>query len=319
MKIYNSYKDIEFLDQEKILVNTGSEKNLLELSRKDSDIKSVYKDLLANDYILYLHKNSVSRFCKREFTYKLFTEEHKLNRYKNILYKLNPPSGRKINNKVSKKLLVIFARMPSNKMYDNAKIPVRMFPPTFDNIERSLVKNVHIMRIMDLNVSHGSFYVNTTNNPLYEHEIQEAIKEVMDNLGVLKENVVFYGFSRGGSGALYHGAMSDYKVLAVDPLLNIGGNMFMNDKRFLKGLRDEDVTPKVNNYLAQSNKQEKFVICCKNVKLYYEQIMKIDNNYIKRIDLEDDNISIHSDVSPNSVPEQLMILNYLLGGEKLFQ
>ncbi|MEB8209448.1 XcbB/CpsF family capsular polysaccharide biosynthesis protein [Staphylococcus succinus] len=314
---YNLYEDIDFNGQEKIFIDTNDDKNMLEIARKDSAVKDKYKELLKNDYILYLHKNSVSRFCKREHTYKLFSEDHKFKKYKHILYRLNEPAGRKINDKVPKKLLVIFARMPSNDMYDDAKIPNRMFPPTFNNIERSLIKNVYIMRIMDLNVSHGSFYVNTINNNTYEKDIQDAIKNVMKSLSIVKDNVVFYGFSRGGSGALYHGALSDFKTLAVDPLLNIGDKLFMNDRRFLKGLRTEDVLPKINRFLAQAHNQEKFVICCENVKLYYEQVIRLDKKNINLIKLEDDNIVTHSDVSPNSVPEQLLILNYLLGGKHL--
>ncbi|MGW8028567.1 accessory Sec system protein Asp2 [Staphylococcus xylosus] len=319
MKIYNSYKDIEFLNQEKILVNTGSEKNLLELSRKDSDIKSVYKDLLANDYILYLHKNSVSRFCKREFTYKLFTEEHKLNKYKNIMYKLETPDGRKINHKTPSKLIVIFAKMPAAKPYDSAKIPHRMLPPFFGDLERSLLKNVYIMRIMDLNVSHGSHYINTTNYPEYEEEIRESIENVINDLKIEKDDVTFYGVSRGGAGAIYHGAKLDYKTLAVDPIVNIGGELYGNDRRLLKGLRKEDLVPDINNNIELSNHYQKFVICSENVPLYYKQALRLNHELIKVINLKDDNIKTHPDVSPNSVPEQLMILNYLLGGEKLFQ
>ncbi|WP_325881017.1 accessory Sec system protein Asp2 [Mammaliicoccus sciuri] len=102
-------------------------------------------------------------------------------------------------------------------------IPNRMFPKFFDGIERSLVKNVYTLRIMDLNVSHGSHYLSTTNYPEYEEEIQSTILKVMEELNIDKEHVVLYGGSKGGAGAIYHGTALDMNTLAVDPIVNIGG------------------------------------------------------------------------------------------------
>ncbi|MEX5913733.1 accessory Sec system protein Asp2 [Staphylococcus ureilyticus] len=92
-------------------------------------------------------------------------------------------------------------------------------------MERSLVKNVYTMRIMDLNVSHGSHYISTSNFPDYEKNIQLSILNLIEKLNIKKENVVLYGGSKGGTGALYHGAALDLKTLAVDPIVNIGGDL----------------------------------------------------------------------------------------------
>ncbi|MDK9866990.1 MULTISPECIES: accessory Sec system protein Asp2 [Staphylococcus] len=319
MSVFNLYEDINFLGQEKIFVNTSSDKNVLEISRKDSDVKQMYKELLKNDYLLYLHKDSISRFCKREYAYKLFTKEHNFNKYKSVLYKINEPSGRKINPKTVKKLIVIFAKMPGAKLYDSAKLPHRMLPSFFEDLDRSLLKNVHTMRIMDTNVSHGSHYINTLNYPSYEKELKGAIEKVVKELGVQKENVVFYGVSRGGAGAIYHGTKLDYKTLAVDPIVNIGGELYGNDRQLLKGLRKEDLVPDINTFVKKSNSFSKVAICSENVPLYYNEATRLNEHLIKLINLKDDNIKSHPDVSPNSVPEQLMILNYLLGGEKILK
>ena len=87
-----------------------------------------------------------------------------------------------------------FAKMPGAQQYDSLKSHIEMLPPFFDDLERSLVKNVYTMRIMDLNVSHGSHYINTTNYPDYEQEIQESIENVRKNLEIEKEDVVFWCF-----------------------------------------------------------------------------------------------------------------------------
>ncbi|WP_239745290.1 accessory Sec system protein Asp2 [Mammaliicoccus sp. F-M27] len=313
MKVFNLNDDIKYENQERILVKTGSDKNLLQLARKDSGLKIKYKELLANDYILYFHDKEISRFCKREHVNKLF-DGLNLEQYKNIFYRLSMPQGRKVNNKVEKKLIVIFAKMPGANQYDSPKIPHRMLPPFFDDLERSLVKNVYTMRIMDLNVSHGSHYINTVNYPDYEQEIQESIENVRNYLDIDKKNVVFYGVSRGGAGAIVHGTSMDYKTLAVDPILNIGDKLEANDRRLLKGLRKEDLVPMVNENLSESNKFQKVIICSENVKLYYEQSMRIDKDKAKVINMKDDKITSHPEVSPNTVPEQLMILNNLLSG-----
>nr|ATZ72046.1 hypothetical protein [Mammaliicoccus lentus] len=317
MEIFNLNEKIKFEDQERIFINTNSEKNLLELSRKNEELKEKYKELLKNDYILYLHKDMISKFCKREKVNKLFTKEHNFQQHKDVFYRLKAPQGRKVNDKVAKKLLVIFAKMPGAEQYDSAKIPHRMLPPFFEDIERSLSKNVYIMRIMDLNVSHGSHYINTINYPSYENDLQDAIKSVTEELEIDKKNVVFYGVSRGGAGAIYHGTALDYKTLAVDPIINIGGKLYANDRRILKDLRKEDLVPDINKNVTKSNNFKKVVICSENVEIYYEQALRIDSKKIRVLNMPDDKITSHPQVSPNTVPEQLMVLNNLLTDIKI--
>ncbi|MFV5938111.1 accessory Sec system protein Asp2 [Mammaliicoccus sciuri] len=317
MEIFKLNEEIKFNGQERIFIDTNSEKNILEIARKNNNIKNKYKELLRNDYVLSLHKDNISHFCKRNKVYKLFTKAHRFNQYKDVLYRLNEPSGRKINEKATKKLLVIFAKMPGAEQYDSAKIPHRMIPPFFEDIERSLAKNVYTMRIMDLNVSHGSHYINTVNYSNYENEIQEAIIHVQEKLGIEQKNVILYGVSRGGAGAIYHGSDMDYKTLAVDPIINIGGKLYGNDRRILKDLRKEDLVPDINNNLEKSNKFQKVIICSENVEAYYEQSLRLNSDKVNIINMKDDMITAHPKVSPNTVPEQLMILNMLLSDFKV--
>ena len=124
--------------------------------------------------------------------------------------------------------------------------------------------------------------------------------------------MVLYGGSKGGTGALYHGSALDFKTVAVDPIVNIGGNLAQNDRRFMKGLRKEDLVPTIEHYLKQSNHAKKHVICCDNVKYYFDETNRIDSKLINTINLDDDMIVNHPDVSRNSVPEQLMLLNEML-------
>lgn len=308
------YKDRPKLIQSKLVeVITESDLNLIRVARKDKQAYRLYKELLKNDYVLYKHENGISKLYKRKYVNELFKRKD-LIRFKDVYYTLDYPKDRKINEYIPKKLLVIFTCMPPQKDYDSYLMPKRMFTKFFDGIERNLVKNVYTMRIMDLNVSHGSHYINTINYNTFEDEIQNAIIKVKNELNIDDENIVFYGVSKGGTGALYHGSSMDIKTLAVDPILNIGGPLEDNDRRFLKDLRTEDLVPYINNHLNLSNNQVKYLICSERVPLYFQQDQRIEQDKIKLYNKIDDFITSHPEVSRNTVPEQIMILNILLGG-----
>lgn len=308
------YKDRPKLIQSKLVeVITESDLNLIRIARKDKQAYRLYKELLKNDYVLYKHENGISKLYKRKYVNELFKRKD-LIRFKDVYYTLDYPKDRKINEYIPKKLLVIFTCMPPQKDYDSYLMPKRMFTKFFDGIERNLVKNVYTMRIMDLNVSHGSHYINTINYNTFEDEIQNAIIKVKNELNIDDENIIFYGVSKGGTGALYHGSSMDIKTLAVDPILNIGGPLEDNDRRFLKDLRTEDLVPNINNHLNLSNNQVKYLICSERVPLYFEQDQRIEQDKIKLYNKIDDFITSHPEVSRNTVPEQIMILNILLGG-----
>lgn len=308
------YKDRPILIQSKLVeVITDSDLNIIRMARKDKQAYHLYKELLKNDYVLYKHVDGVSKLYKRKYINELFVRKD-LIKFKDVYYTLDFPKDRKVNEDIPKKLLVIFTCMPSQKDYDSYLIPKRMFTKFFDGIERNLVKNVYTMRIMDLNVSHGSHYINTINYNTFEDEIQNAILNVKKELNIDDDNIIFYGVSKGGTGALYHGSSMDIKTLAVDPILNIGGPLEDNDRRFLKDLRTEDLVPNINNHLNLSNNQVKYLICSERVPLYFEQDQRIEQDKIKLYNKIDDFITSHPEVSRNTVPEQIMILNILLGG-----
>lgn len=107
MSIYDKYNVYHLEDEitsfysDRILVKTNSKSNLLELSRKNQNIKMKYKKLLANDFVLYFHKDGISRFIKRTLANNVLDK----NKYINddgIFYSLHEPFGRKINEKTEK-------------------------------------------------------------------------------------------------------------------------------------------------------------------------------------------------------------------------
>ena len=74
-------------------------------------------------------------------------------------------------------------------------------------------------------------------------------------------------------------------------------------------MRKDDLVPQINQHLDDGNEYTKFVICSENVELYYKQTDRIDASKIYKINLADKHITSHPEVSRNSVPEQLTILN----------
>ncbi|PTI72643.1 hypothetical protein BU064_14320, partial [Staphylococcus succinus] len=72
----------------------------------------------------------------------------------------------------------------------------------------------------------------------------------------------------------------------------------------------------INNNLSKKNNFIKHVICSEKVPLYYNETSRIDEKNINKINVKDKMITSHPEVSRNTVPEQLMILNFLLGGHK---
>ncbi|CAO1610337.1 protein of unknown function [Brochothrix thermosphacta] len=88
----------------------------------------------------------------------------------------------------------------------------------------------------------------------------------------------------------------------------------MSDMHFIKGLRTEDLTTKINQYLQlhKDNKQ-KHIICCPAVKFNYNKVQELMGigSDINVIELEDESIRNHADISKNCIPEQLVIMNSL--------
>lgn len=308
MKIYELTDVLPSNEPKKILVHTG-ENNLITLARTNETAYKMYKELLRRDYVLYFFDQGISKFQKRKYVNDLWVKQD-LEQHNGVYYTVSHPSKNQCNKLKSNRLLVIFSAMPNLSKNDHYKIRERMFPQSLADIDKNIVKNVHIMRIMDLNVSHGSHYVKTTNYPEMENDIQLAIQKVAKELNVSDEDIVLYGVSKGGTGAMLHGSALDYKTISVDPIINLS---YFNegDHHFLKDFREVDLSERLNDNL-QVNKRKKYIICSPTIAFNYENIKKISqHDAVKTIELLDDNIKTESEISTNSIPLQLMVINNL--------
>lgn len=309
-----------YLNDEQVILGTkivevvlDSDENIIKLSRKSKNAYNLYKDLLKKDYIFYYHNNGISKLYKRKNINDLWRRKD-LYQEGDHFYTLNTPNDRKENKNINeKKLLVIFNCMPGSEHYDSYNISNRLFPNFFNGIERNLIKNVYTLRPMDLNCSHGSHYVNTINNNTMEKDIINMIYKVKSELEIEDKNIVLYGVSKGGTGSLYYGSKLDLKCLAVDPIISLE-EYNKNDTHFLKDMRKVNLVSDINNNLYKKSNCEKHIIGSENVPFNYSKIKEIEGSNVIKYNKLDNHIQTHPDVSKNTVPEQLMILNILLGG-----
>ncbi|MGU3342036.1 hypothetical protein ACLBV9_00095 [Staphylococcus succinus] len=95
-KVYKLNEQINFEDQKRILIDTGDQENYIQKARKSAAIHQQYKDLLKQDYILYFHQKTISKFYKREYVEELFQRKD-LIKFNHLFYTLDAPEGRKVN------------------------------------------------------------------------------------------------------------------------------------------------------------------------------------------------------------------------------
>lgn len=307
-------------NKDRMVIYTNTTLSLLKLARKGGEIYQKYIDILAHDYTLISHKSGYSIFMKREKYKPEAVENYKhLKRYKGLIYTLTPPQPKHTSSSLPNRLLVLFSHMNGGGGYDSNNAVSRMFVQFFNDIQRSLVKNVFVLRIADLNLSHGSYFVNTQNYPTYEEEIQELIRNTCNQFNINSDNVVLYGGSKGGTGALLHAAIGNYNAVVGDPIIN-ASKYNEKDWHFIKNFREADLTDRIVA-LAKNNTNKMYVFASKAQFFNYNTSMKFVsklNGLAHLVDLSDDNkIISHPHITSQSVPEQITLMNLLFDGNKI--
>lgn len=282
---------------EKLLSGAGNRPGLVNVLNK----------LAGEDYILYRGTMKAAWFIKR----RLY-DSRQLKRYKDVFYQLDIP-GTKRTTKKENKLVVFFLSLPPVEGLISNDPQDRSFTEMFLSIQRSLVKDTFVLRIADLNLVRGSFYVNSANFQDYEEQIQSLIRSVMSDNDIKLDNVVTYGVSRGGVGALVHGACLNSRIVAVDPIVNDEYYVkYKQDVHYVGQNREMDLTGKVESYLKNSTASG-VIISNHFVKNNWEYLKNLNlDNKLKLIDVNDETVTEHPVLSRNTVPEQLMYLNQLL-------
>jgi len=238
--------------------------------------------------------------------------------YDEIHYTLEPP--KESYPWLPNKLLISFPGLAFNSTVARQRM-ISGFG-TFDSLSDSIAKNTYILRIADTNLISGSYYFNTNNFPDYEEKLQNLVKKISADLKVSNENIVFYGGSRGGTGALYHGLLGGYKALAVDPIINRLSLVEEHDFQFMFDFIPESFTDKYDKAIKnfKGPKENIKILCSSNVPATFQ--------YIENWNVQNDKVqfqNLHLNISSNvsdaqkhlalirkTVPLQLSIINQFL-------
>jgi hypothetical protein len=175
----------------------NSKRDLMKIALTDDRVKRLLLKLTNLGYSLYYHADGESRFIRhdrlRHHWPAVKSGAIKVSR-EGIFYTVEePPSGH------IEKLVVVFSPVSSR-----ARL-IRYFRPSFGTLQKYLAPHTAVLRVADMGGVKGAFYLDTTALPANSLNIHRLIDEVATRSGLLRSDVVIYGASKGGTGALYHG------------------------------------------------------------------------------------------------------------------
>lgn len=305
-----------FVEVNKIKITiSNSSDNILQFSRNDKSARLVLEFLVAHDYTLVDFKENYNIFIQRKSLSKYLPENIlglKIREKEGVFYTFEPKIKKDTN--APERLIIIFSSMPGSNEYYSSKFEERSFVKHFPTIQKLLVPNTNVLRIVDSNLIYGSHYINSNNFSNYEDVIQNIIKAISKELNVINDDVVLYGTSKGGTGALVHSLMGNYKSVTVDPIIDATEyNENMNNIHYIKGNREQSLVKKINS-LTQNDPGKNIVIRSPQVKFNYNVTKDVLNNAIRFYDQRNSNIESHAQIGRNTVSEILMFLNAQLLG-----
>jgi len=293
----------------------GMQENIISLSRKDKVLKSKLVLLANENYFLYVLREGISSFVHKSTLANLWqpiiNNEYLIDR-NGLVYQYSPAK-----QGFNKKLLVVFSQIPPDP---HSSSLVRYFPKSFSSIDKYIGDNVSILRIADIGGICGSFYLNTIGLPENENNIQSLISEICNEYHIDIESVVLYGASKGATGALYHGLIGNYKIIAVDPVLDDEHYINkLNDFHMVEGIFPEDKKGKFSRLFETIRRDEMPEI--KIITSESSEQYNVINNMLKGISENililsslNDNIKSHPDVAPNSIHAITTLINMTLIG-----
>lgn len=301
----NQLSSPESYHQDVILLDVPKSGKDLRIFRNNSTAKQVLREFAHADYTVDGRVGKAFRLITRK---RLGKRNHQ--KYKDVHFRVIPPKDEFEYG--DHRLLVRFLSFgPSYRSLSNFVFN-RNFFRDFSTLKDSVVKNTYILEIGDVNLINGSFYANTPNFPEFESQIQELIEKFRKLYQVKRINVVMYGASRGGMGALLHGAIGDYKFLAADPVFNEKAYLTTGDPHFLKGNRISDFTSRISKLLnLYSNKDNGIVLGSSNIGITFSNHMRLPLGSITLLDYEV-NVFDHTLFNVKTVPIQLSFVNHLL-------
>lgn len=298
------------------LGSTDDEKlnyNLYTLARKNTNVKNLVIELCNHGFVIVSHKNGISRFVRITngndlLPYMKGYEYTELAAHGRMIYSLESPATMS-----AKRMLVVFSSVADNPYATN--LAKRNFFKNFSSISKYMPPDTCILRLSDIGGVVGSFYLNNNYDSNIEAATQEVILKVSSMLGISKENIVFYGVSKGGTGSLYHGVMGGYKVVAVDPIVaDDHHEQTHNDSHFTIGTFPKRKLEKFTELLNTSEVTNAPCIITSSgspIFKYINELSKVTALYERAsiYDYQHKHITDHPKVGPNSVNLLTTLLN----------
>lgn len=305
-----------FVDVDKVkLTVSNSNENILQFSRKNESARLVLEFLVSHDYTLVNFENDYNIFIQRKLLSKYLPENIlglKLREREGVFYTFEPKI--KKDNNAPERLIIIFSSMPGPNEYYSSKFEERSFVKHFPTIQKLLVPNTNVLRIMDSNLLYGSHYINSSNFNNYEDIVQHIIASISKKFNISNNNIILYGTSKGGTGALIHSLIGNYKSVTVDPIIDATEyNENMHNIHYIKGNREQSLITKINS-LTQNDPGKNILIRSPQVKFNFNVTKNILNDSICFYDQQNSNIDNHTQIGKNTVSEILMFLNAQLLG-----
>lgn len=200
----------------------------------------------------------------------------------------------------------------------NASLSRRMFFKNYSSIAKYIPKDAYILRIADLGGVLGSFYLNSNADPNFENKVQNIIRKIQMEKGINDTHTVFYGTSKGGTGALYHGLKMGMKTLSVDPI--VSDDFYINkhnDLHFVEGAFPKYKETKFSEVMSELKyKQLSFIkiITSPNSEQfeYIRDIIFSENLSINKYIFNNPLIKTHPDVGKHTLSFSTTMLNNLL-------
>ena len=298
---------------DKVLIRTNSDLNLLELSIDNVNFYNLYLSLLQHNYMLYYHALERSYFIKRNLVPGLWQRKDlKIGGQtfytvqSPLLYKKGQPN----------RVLVVFSSMPLDDNYISPNIADRCFFKNYPSIEKHVVANTYIVRIMDCNLSFGSYYLNTLNYPNFEQDVQNIISDFRSKYGISSSNTILFGISKGGTGALYHSLLGNYRSVSVDPLFSLDKYLKDGDAHYTANFLPHDLLDafQTKNFNTQTDRL-KIIIGVPTVQENYQRYIQLKQPGVVVKNIYDDTITEHREIGSRTMVEQVTYINSMFLGD----
>lgn len=290
--------------------------DLMKLALTDERTKRLLLKLTNLGYSLYYHADHESRFIRHDRLSRHWpaVKSGAINVSPDDIFHTieEPPNGR------IERLVVVFSPISSRPRL------VRYFRPSFSKLQKFIAPNTAVLRVADVGGVKGAFYLDTTALPENSLNIHRLIQNIVDRLAVPRNNVVIYGASKGGTGAIYHALAGGWRYVAVDPILSdewyetykndyhfTTGNVFPRSKQevfsdlFTEVARDRKACDE-GSVLITSSRSPQFAYTSEAIKPLRERMTIFNSQNV--------GIKKHPDVAPKTIYAQVMAINSLLLG-----